>query len=145
MKAPIKRTVTVDPTTGSKTKTLSYLGKNTKYVRDVTTSKDGKDKVVKSAMGMGNANGEFKAFKAKEKSSFDGKRVDKAVATTVRNKEGKVMGGKAVEKMGGVKTSLKDNPITGKSTYKATYPNKNYNKKIVMDAAGKTVRKKTSK
>lgn len=29
MKAPIKRTVTVDPTTGSKTKTLSYLGKNT--------------------------------------------------------------------------------------------------------------------
>ena len=136
MKAPIKRTVTVDPTTGSKTKTLSYLGKNTKYVRDVTTSKDGKDKVVKSAMGMGNAgNGNFKAFKAKEKSSFDGKRVDKAVATTVRNKEGKVMGGKSVNTKYGLtgnsKTSLKDNPITGKSTYKETYPNKTYNAKVV--------------
>lgn len=145
MKAPIKRTVTVDPTTGSKTKTLSYLGKNTKYVRDVTTSKDGKDKVVKSAMGMGNANGEFKAIKGKEKISFDGKPISKKVMTSVRNKEGKDIGGKSVEKRGGVKTSLKDNPITGRSTYKETYPNKDYNKKIVMNAAGKTVRKKTSK
>jgi len=135
MKAPIKRTVTVDPTTGSKTKTLSYLGKNTKYVRDVTTSKDGRDKVVKSALGMGNANGEFKAIKGKEKISFDGKPVSKKVMTSVRNKEGKDIGGKSVNTKygltGNFKTSVKDNPITGKSTSKTTYPNKTYNTKVV--------------
>lgn len=134
MKAPIKRTVTVDPTTGEKTKTLSYLGKNTKYVRDVTTSKDGRDKVVKSALGVGNANGEFKAFKSKEKSSFDGERINKKVDTTIRDKEGKVLGGKRTEKSGGVKTSFKENPITGKAVYKESYPNKDYNRKIKYDA-----------
>ncbi len=134
MKAPVKRTVTVDPTTGEKTKTLSYLGKNTKYVRDVTTSKDGRDKVVKSALGVGNANGEFKTFKAKEKSSFDGERINKTVNTTVRNKEGEVLGGKRTEKSGGVKTSFKENPITGNAIYKESYPNKDYNRKIKYDA-----------
>jgi hypothetical protein len=141
MAFPLKRTVSTDATTGAKTKTLSYLGKNVKYVRDVTTSKDGRDKAVKSALGMGNANGEFKAFKGKAKSSFDGERIDKKVKTTVRNKEGKVIGGKSVEKKGGVKTSLKDRVVTGKSTYKESYPNKDYNKKFVQRKSGKVTKK----
>lgn len=136
MAFPIRRTVTKDPETGSKVKTLSYLGKNVKYVRETTKSKDGKDKTVKSALGVGKAGyGDFRAFKRKEKSSFEGKRISKAVQTTVRDKEGKVLGGKSVEKRGGVKTSLKDRVVTGKSTYKESYPNKDYNKKVVMKAA----------
>jgi len=145
MAFPLKKSVSVDAKTGAKTKTVSYLGKNVKYVRDVTKSKDGKDKVVKSALGVGNANGEFKAFKGKEKSSFEGKRMDKKVTTGIRNKQGQTVGGKTVTTKYGMtgkaKTSVKENPVTGKFTFKETMPNKDYNKKFVQRKSGKVTKK----
>ena len=145
MAFPLKKSVSVDANTGAKTKTISYLGKNVKYVRDVTKSKDGKDKVVKSALGVGNANGEFKAFKSKTKSSFEGKRVEKGSATTLRNKEGQTVGGNVRSTKYGMtgkaKTSVKENPVTGKYTSKEKMPNKEFNTKFVMKKNGKMISK----